>query len=264
MGNPPAELVKRYRGINEALSSALAEPDIEVCGYFAVDGSYVDRPNLSPTPGVDFAFDLADPDAELSAIFHSHCSEYQSGFLSHADIESARLNNLATVLYHTKFDVWDYWYPSTWYPWPLTIDPGRTGIGQLTDWVFDYGRSDCGAIVRAYYQRFLGVDLIDFPRGDVGELNDPIFTPYATFGESRGFTPVADWTPHKDLALLRPGDLMIVAIDKVPNHAIVYHDLSTAIHHPGVSHASETTPPTLWVRRCNLVLRHQSQHQSQQ
>jgi proteasome lid subunit RPN8/RPN11 len=157
-------------------------PDKESCGLVLNDGTVIRSENkvegsglaefsnnelveLTQETGAMLDMDLyLEHEDSIACFWHSHCSEFVSGWLSFTDTDQSRFHEVPYLLYHTKFDTWDYFDPNYYHPYPLLEKGNPKNIDYYLSWPFVYGRSDCGTLLRSYYYNIYGVRLPDFPR----------------------------------------------------------------------------------------------------
>ncbi len=185
---------------------AAREAPRECCGVVvAVDGRQVYRAcrNLSP---VDAQFDIdpldliaAGREGEIKAICHSHV--FVSAQPSPADLVECERSGLPWLIVNHPTGA-AHWFEPSGYEAPL--------LGR----VFVHGVLDCYALVRDWYRRELGVDLMDFKRPDDWWLHGGDL--YRENFARAGFVPV-------EMSALKRGDMIVMTVrSKVPNHAAVY------------------------------------------
>lgn len=166
---------------------ALSRPNEEVCGII-VDGQAIALPNIAPDRSNDFACVI---DRKADAIYHSHCSDMMAGELSLEDIErcKSQRDKLPYILYHSVFDVFDLYNPTSPNPFPLTLKGDPSTLDFYTGWRFVWGRSDCFGLIRSYFLGMHGLDIGDFRRPTRKEQRtfpQPDYVP-AWNGEKNGF-----------------------------------------------------------------------------
>ena len=274
---PGAEyLIDRYgkQAIDDAMTYALADYNssedgpVECCGFISKSGQFVPVVNSSVHPAglsdsFAFAADTwADVRDQAACIFHTHIRDDQPATLSRADIESARAIGLPSIMLHTEMWALDYWDPNHWHPWPLSAPKSPMDLRAYQRWFFEYGRSDCGALLRGFYRAEFDIVLPDFPRGQIRELLDRSFNPFVDHHKERGFVPIQHRNTGLDFAELRKGDVLVVPIGDNPNpsHCLIVADAfrGAALHHPGPGQESELVFYHDWLTRTELVLRHEA------
>lgn len=233
----------------------------ETCGVIVDNKKVLRYPaffavtNVSKNPESKFAFDPSEWDdlkATAVCIVHSHHLDSQPGQLTPSDIEAARVAGLPTLLYHAAFDVWDYWHPYHWNPYPLQVPKLSE---DLEGWAFEYGRSDCWSIVRSYYALRWGMCLRDYPRGEIEELESESFAPFTEEFKDFGFIEIFD-------EIWRDGDLLILRVGKQPTHCAVVCDAKTgtALHHLGPDILSKKFSIERWKNKIVKRLRYGNSH----
>ena len=161
-------ILENIPGIQEQIKSLLSgcSNTQEQCGI-VVNGEAILLPNDHPESHCNFYISpqiLAEYD-NIQCVWHTHCADSQPGMLTYPDIESSKRSRLPFLLYHTVFDVWDYYDYRLPNPFPLQspdFDPKaiESYIGVRSHW----GRSDCFSLVRCFYLGMFGVDVGDFTR----------------------------------------------------------------------------------------------------
>lgn len=242
-----------------AQAHALVDADKgeECCGAIVIAArgfSYVAIRNIAKSRSDEFAADESEWALVMSrsvAIFHSHHLDTQPGKLTHADIESARICNQGALLYHAVFEVWDYWHPDYWYPWPLQDhNKSQPKTSDFIGWQFEYGRADCWTLARSWFSRMCSIDVPDYPRGDIEELDDGAFDAFMQSYEKFGFVKIDG--PMQD------SDVLVMRVERYPTHcAIVLNaDEGTGIHHLGQSMMSSQFQIERWQSKIHAVFRH--------
>lgn len=192
---------------------------------------YIAGRNISPNPERDFALhaeDYADAQdmGEIVCTVHSHPNGVP--IPSHVDLLQCEASGHPGLIITLGGDPLHFgdtctYEPCGWFP-PLK---GRE---------YFYGIFDCYALVRDWYQRERGVELPQFdhgpdlwwakrlPDGTDNPSYRPGWSPFEKHFSHAGFEPVKD--------ALREGDVIVMQIKSdVPNHAAVYLDDGTILHH---------------------------------
>lgn len=200
----------------------------EQCGII-VNGEAIALENKHSDPCNHFHLspqDLYPYQDNIQAIFHTHCQNEHSGWLSYDDVRSAQMSALPIIVYHTSFDCWDYYDPGNPNPFPAinpNCDPHdiNSYVGVPSQW----GRSDCFAIARSFYLGKFNIDIGEFPRSD-----------YATFPQcdykcpwdGKDFPTVSKHEPFKvydALAIATRGGVN-------PNHVAILLPDNMILHSP--------------------------------
>ena len=142
--------------------------DREKCGII-VNDEVITLNNIHNDPENHFtiaANDLAMFDyGDISAIWHTHHKDTQPGYFTYTDIELAHQSQKPIILYHSGFDVWDYYEANNPDPFPLEKKPHTPQeLDFYLNTRFHWGRSDCFAIVRRYLLGIVGIDIGEFTR----------------------------------------------------------------------------------------------------
>lgn len=228
----------------------------EACGLILNDGTVIPAENIIEGSGLtdgDKSLDcsngyLIDQDLiiehedNLACVFHSHFCEYNhEGYLSPTDIEQSRFHGIPYLLYHTAFDVWDYFDPNRFHPFPLLEKGNPQNINYYLKWPFVWGRSDCSSIIRAWMYHKLNHTIPDYPRPRDGAnwYKDPNHeNAYLKLLEdpANGFMQV-DRAPRKDDVVL-----MRFFGSRLPAHGGVMVSDTTMLHVLEPGHQSEVVP----------------------
>lgn len=175
--------------------------DLENESVFAVDHNDVFYPlrNISDSPEKRFKVSRREIDSikNIKYLFHTHVSDDQPGELTFDDIKGSKDSKIPFLMWHTKFDEWDYYDPADINPYPLKKIPyAVTSPEYYTSWRFQWWRCDCYTIVRSYYKGILGISLKDFERD---ETEDPVLPTWNRFQENfsnQGFKKVREPQKH--------------------------------------------------------------------
>ena len=243
----------------QIIAHAQQSPNLEVCGLICEDIIFV-CDNIAENPKEEFVistdyFDKVNNLISVTSIYHSHCSDSQPAILSGADISNSKASKLPYLLYHTAFGQWDYYDPSDIYPYPLIPNPhSPKELEYYLGWRFEYNRSDCYTLFRSYYKGMLGIELPDFPRGDIEETTSPDWDMFRSNFEKVGFRQLAADEP------LQASDVILMCIvgDRI-HHAAILLDPSTgkALHNLGEGRLSEVFMyGGYWVERTRAVIRY--------
>jgi proteasome lid subunit RPN8/RPN11 len=239
---------------------ALHTPEVETCGVITKD-EVIPLANTAESPDTAFMFDPDQWSAvsdRAIAIYHSHCSRYQPGQLSPGDIENSVLFGLPYVLYHTAFDCWDYYDPKHTHPYPLKIQHPENTLEYYLGWQFEWGRSDCAALVRGFFEGFLGLPVGTFTRVDFTRLDgDRTFTSAL---EGAGFVDVSARVREEGLVLYDVPLMSLRSWDKGEHIGIIWTagNMPRILHHTGGDRLSEHVPyDEFWQRKTLKVFRHE-------
>lgn len=176
---------------------AHSRPAEEICGFVLADGLYLPLDNIADNPRATFEIAPEAWREDVAAVVHSHPAG--EPFLSGADRQSQVLTGLPWILY-TR---------------------GRLKTFRccphLRGRVFEYGVSDCGALVRDAYM-LAGIDLADGVRGDMDD--DAAQGRLAAHLAACGFARVSDG--------LQAGDVLLTAQG---GHAALYLGNGQILHH---------------------------------
>lgn len=183
---------------------ALADYPREACGLIVADGNkqrYVSCRNIADDgadfhlPAADFA--AAEEVGQVLAVVHSHVD--QDAQPSEADLVSCEATALPWHIVAVGQDAgdespsirgWHYFKP-TGYIAPLV---GRS---------FHHGSLDCYGLIRDFYQRELGIELLDFERPDDWWSKPESGELYLENFEKAGFVQVTDGPRYGDVILMQ-------------------------------------------------------------
>jgi len=201
-----------------ALAHAEAEFPREACGLVVVVKGrerYWPCRNMSALPSDQFTMDpqdyaAAEEAGEIVAVFHSHVNLPPTP--SEADLVSCEATGLRWHIVGIPNMLWHTFDP-TGYEAPL--------VGRVHAW----GSLDCWTIVKDWYRRERGVDLIDLPRTrgfwERGEniLGDNY--------KAAGFVDVSEDEP------MQVGDVILTQTggSDFPNHVLLYIGDDLILHH---------------------------------
>lgn len=220
----------------EAIKSfAIEKPEEEVCGFVLKDDTVVSVPNTSSDRTNQFAIepkDYAFYDENIAGVWHSHLDF--AGF-SVLDQQVISLDVLPWAVYCLADDSWHQCDPSVVAPFE-----GRP---------FVFGVYDCYSLVSDYLKE-KKVNLPEWPRGNWGEWNTPLFTPFddewSNYGE-----PV-------QLGAQQAGDMMLMNLGDFSSHTDhlgVFVSKNQFLHHPSESKSRLQTFGGYWQRRLNWIIR---------
>lgn len=194
----------------EILNYAELEMPHEMCGFivFNYDGLvFLPVTNRAAAPDETFEISpddwlLAEQAGEIVAVVHSHPDGEL--FLSGADRQMQVHSGL---------------------PWLLATQ-GRLKLfrccAHLRGRVFEYGKSDCGTLVRDAFM-LAGIDLPDHARTEIDAD--------AAAGYWIGHLQACGFRRLADTAEIRPGDVVLTALGGQANHAAFYLGNGEILHH---------------------------------
>ena len=199
-------LTKKNRA--EILQHAAADAPNEACGLLVMAGRkqvYLECDNVAAAPHETFEIDAYDwmsaaDLGEIVAVVHSH--PMGGHYLSGADRQT-----------HARSDL----------PW-LLVAGGEIqqyrACPHLRGRVFDYGKADCGTLVRDAFM-LAGLDLPDHARTEIDA--DAATDGWRQHLAACGFRQVSDG--------LLPGDVILTAWQGHANHAAFYLGNGEMLHH---------------------------------
>lgn len=221
---------------------AAQEAPRECCGVIVVKRGkqrYVPCKNVAEGTG-SFEIDQTDYNAAedsgvITHIVHSHVNH--SPAPSEADLVGCETSGLPWIIVNTPDGHYEEISPSG-YSAPLV---GRN---------FQHGSLDCYSLLRDYYARELGIDLMDFDRGEEWWTKGDNL--YLENFEKAGFVEVS----HDDL---RPHDILLMQVaSPVPNHAAIYLGDEIILQHCMGRLSSRDVYGGYWQRCVMKVVRHRS------
>jgi proteasome lid subunit RPN8/RPN11 len=217
-----------------------ASPVREVCGLIV---SYRRKHIFKPCANVasqDNAFAIDSVEfAEINdqykviCVVHSHININPAP--SQADLIEIERHQLPYFIMNYPLNTYSYTEPSG-YQAPY--------IGRN----FVHGITDCYAIWRDYYQRELGIEMIDYERDIEWWLKGDNL--YLKNYQAAGFLPVDNLQKH-DIILMQ-------VASQVPNHCAVYIGDNVILHHVMGKASSRDVYGGYWRKITSLVLRHSS------
>lgn len=158
--------------INDNIKLKIKELSInantEQCGII-VDNQAILLRNINPEAENNFTISPADIDLygweNVQAIWHTHIKDIHPGEFTYTDLILAHQSQKPIILYHTIFKVWDYYEPNNPNPYLLkNTEFDKKNLESYLNIKFEWGRSDCFAIVRRYLLGVCGVDIGEFTR----------------------------------------------------------------------------------------------------
>lgn len=246
---------------------ALANADIEVCGFVMADGSIKPVENVADTfsieelkaMGLTIESDNPDPRASLfvmpdwgnkffidnydsiTDVFHSHCLDSAPGYLSPTDIHNSIASKKGYILYHCHpdIDAWDYFNPNELHPYPLQnkkkFNPKQ--LDFYLGWPYSHPRCDCLTLFRAYFKGMFGISIRDYPRPkDPLEYFKGHWDAYRQNLQKEDFVQV-------NASQLQPNDVVLTTLrGRTPHHIAILLEPSTgkALHVLEPGRLSET------------------------
>ena len=229
--------------LNKVKSYALEgrENNIEACGVILKNKEVLFLRNTHPTPEDSFRITLTDFKKEDILLFwHSHFKSSHAGSFTAGDLALANYLNIPSLLYHAHedFNCWDYYEPSNPNPYPLIPNlRDSKDVKFYLGWRFDWGRTDCFALVRRYFLGMLNVEIGEWKRPEEPPTNDPnwSFEDYWDFSQSFNRLPL-----HSSQFKLN--DIFGIALrgGRKANHlaVLVNPELNLILHSPGVRQKS--------------------------
>ena len=123
---------------------------------------------------------------------------------SSSEIRKSFYGKNPCVFLNVVGQVWDFWNPNDLHPWPLlqsTNDPKL--LDFYVDWPWQWIRSDCFTLLRAYYQGVLGIHINDYDRESEDEFSRLVsenkWNRYIENLPKEGFIQIADSSNKEDV-----------------------------------------------------------------
>lgn len=225
---------------SEIIAHAKTSMNREICGLILVKNRrkfYVQCRNIAESNN-DFEIhpqDISDAEdsADILAIVHSHPKTNPQP--TQADLIGIEKTGLTWVIVNPITEQFTINEPSG-YQAPYT---GRE---------FVHGVTDCYSIWRDYYKRELGIEMIDYYRGNEWWLKGDNL--YLDNYSDAGFIEVKDLKQH-DIILMQ-------VVSKVPNHAAVYLGDNVILHHVMNRISCKDVYGGYWRKITVKILRHVS------
>ena len=234
-----------------------SSPKKEVCGIILKDGSIVQMENIADdaqTFEMSAEFERYRDQALL--IYHSHIGADVGAELSPTDIINAKEQRIPYLSYHGYFNQWDYFDPLAIHPYPLEMDANMLpqNLNYYCLWRFEYGRSDCHSLCRAWYAGKLGIALGDYPRESIE--SDEIRRLCDDRAKLEGFIKLPKDTPiqNHDIISIRltyndqRGDHLAIVCDVDRNE--ILHNLGEGRYSEPISYDDH------WRLRTTAIYRH--------
>lgn len=224
----------------QIIEQAIAQPNQEICGVVLTSGDIQPMENIAQDVQHNFLFNANAFDKvadSVVAIYHTHCIDSQPSQLSAVDIANSKASKLPYILFHRLFNEWDYYNPNDIYPYPLIPNPYiPKELGYYLGWQFEYNRCDCYTLMRSYYKGMLNIDLPDFPRHNIEDMEDPKWDMFLSNFKKVGFRQLEDGE------LLMPNDVILMSINgKTTHHAaiLINPQQGKTLHNLGEGRLSE-------------------------
>ena len=153
--------------------------------------------------------------------------------MTYPDIATSQRSQLPIAMYHSQFQVWDYYEPNNPNPFPLSrpdFDP--KDINSYVGWTSHWGRSDCFALIRCFYLGMFGIDVGEFSRPSLDNFPTE---DYVCPCEGSNFPTISKHDKIKDydaVGIALKGGLNA-------NHAGIILPNNMLLHAPSVGHCSK-------------------------
>lgn len=237
--------------MRDILSHAAEEYPNEICGVVA-EGRYYQCRNVSTSPDKEAQLHPADAlefKGRIQAFVHSHPDA--TSRMSESDRVQMEFFNIPYIIVGYPSSDFGFYVP-TGYKAPLL---GRS---------FYHGVLDCYALIKDFYERELGISLLDFDREDKWWENADHESLYVNNFEKTGFSVVNN---------LQYGDVIICTVGdtKHPNHALIFlgengslkSEVTTEtvgtkiiLHHLYGRKSAREVYGDIWESKTNLIVRH--------
>jgi proteasome lid subunit RPN8/RPN11 len=264
MGLLQIATMKIPTSVQTDISNRAKSSEDEICGYW-LPGSdqIIPATNIADDPIDSFKI---DPDFHISimarfpkaVIYHSHRGLQTASHLSYSDLVSSKALKVPYLVYHSDFEEWDYFDPSSVNPYPLIESPHPSeSIEHYLGLPWTWNRWDCYSLVQKYYEFVLGIKLQDFNR--LGETEGAVVDDWNQFEDnfsSQGFNDIGVGNPIKD------NDVILIAyVGEILHHAIVVVDAAEkiGIHILGEGRLSARVRlSSALMRKKKIVVRHRT------
>lgn len=147
-------------------------------------------------------------------LWHTHNLDTMQPWLSDTDIQTAFITKCPVLLYHPLLDMWDYFDPCEYHPFPLN-KPDVPTINDYQNLPYSAHRCDCYSFVKAVAHGLFG---LEFPNLYLTDLNHKRLYTHFRNPAKLGF---------KSVRRIEPGNLIVGIGDaENPYHlGIVVDDL---------------------------------------
>ncbi|MGB3207899.1 MAG: NlpC/P60 family protein [Crinalium sp.] len=210
----------------------------EFCGLIVNNNLLIPAKNIADNPNERFVLDPqawidAEAKGQVTCIVHSHTNGNNN--FSPADITACKQLNIPFYLLTLPIGDEAYYDPRIIQPY----------IGRQ----WQYGATDCYALVRDWYKQELDVKLADFERGEIGEWEDLSWNKFAENFGNQGFIKVSEQPQKNDVILMQ-----ISAPH--PNHVgVIIEESGYMLHHLCGRLSEKALFGGYWKKTCISILR---------
>ena len=210
----------------------------EFCGLIVNNNLLIPAKNIADNPNERFVLDPqawidAEAKGEITCIVHSHTNGNAN--FSHADIKACKQLNIPFYLLTLPIGSEAYYDPRIIQPY----------IGRQ----WQYGATDCYALVRDWYNQELRIKLADFERGEVGEWENQTWNKFVENFAHQGFIKVSESIKKHDVILMQISS-------PNPNHiGVIINESGYMLHHLYGRLSEEALFGGYWEKTCISVLR---------
>jgi hypothetical protein len=217
------------------------ENNVEACGVILKNKEVSSLRNTHPVPQDSFRITLTDFKKEDILLFwHSHFKDSHQGSFTSSDLSVSNYLKLPSLLYHAHedFSCWDYYEPLNPNPYPLIpIIFNPQEIEFYLGWQFQWGRTDCFALIRRYFLGTLNIEIGEWKRPNTPPTDDPNWS----FEDHWDFTQKFEKLPLHS-SQFKKNDIFGIALrgGKKANHlaVLVNPERNLILHSPGVRQKS--------------------------
>ena len=212
----------------------------EFCGLIVNNNFLVPANNIADNPNEQFVLDPqswinAETQGEITCVVHSHTNGNTN--FSPADIAACKNLNIPFYLLTLPIGSEAYYDPRITQPY----------LGR--EW--QYGATDCYALVKDWYEQELNIKLADFERGEVGEWESPDWNKFEENFENQGFSRVSEPLQKHDVILMQ-------IASPNPNHVgVIIDEQGHMLHHLYGRLSEKALFGGYWRKTCVSILRKQ-------
>lgn len=228
---------------------ALSKPKEEVCGFicfnkislekeiFCCNNSNGSRNNAFTINPLDYV--RASRSGEILAVYHSHVNDNLNFSLS--DKINSNSHEVPFILYNVRQNIFNEYFPN---------DYEFSYIGRE----FEYGKFDCFSLVKDYYKKELGINIID----NYTNRNDNWY-------EKKSNSFLEGWkNDNSDFNIVekpKKHDVLFLKYFKTavfPHHMGIYLGEDMFLHHPRNKYSLIEKYSDTYKRKTFSILRHKS------
>lgn len=230
---------------DQIVAYAKDKPTEEVCGFVVETDSetiVISAINIHENPSQGFRIDSetylkASNSGSIKAVYHSHLNDNEDAFLSIKDVSQSKSWKLPYLLYHVDFNVWDYFDPLYFDPYPLIAKGHPKTEDFYRNWAWRWDRCDCYTMVRSWFKGWYDIEIEDYPRPKSSrEIFREGWNDFDLYLPSRGFEKVSRTpiegdivlmtlygeNPHHAGIILSENRMLHLYDDKTPSNIVMY------------------------------------------